>query len=53
MYKSEYTGGKDGWGHMITRCAFCGEIVAEYECDENGIPTTCVFDFADKHICEE
>ena len=50
---SEYTGGASGWGTMISRCADCGEIVCEYECDEDGIPTISVFDNTESHQCEE
>lgn len=38
---------------MVTYCAICGELVAEYECNEEGIPTKCIFDEADEHVCEE
>lgn len=50
---SEYTGVSKGWGTMITRCSVCGEVIAEYECDENGIPTKPIFDYTDSHVCEE
>jgi predicted RNA-binding Zn-ribbon protein involved in translation (DUF1610 family) len=50
---SQYTGGNSGYGTMISRCSICGEIVAEYECDENGIPTDAIFDNTDTHMCEE
>ena len=50
---SYYTGGVNGWGTMIMKCATCGEIVAEYECDDMGVPTEPIFDNIDTHICEE
>lgn len=50
---SEYTGGNNGWGTMIYRCPFCGEIVAEYNCDEDGVPTDRIFDNADSHKCPD
>ncbi len=52
-YLSQYTGGTKGWGTMITRCPDCGEVVAEYNCDDKGIPTDTIFDNCDEHICEE
>ena len=53
MWKTQYTGGNNGWGQMVLRCVLCDEVVAVYECDENGIRTNCIFDYADEHICEE
>lgn len=50
---SEYTGGSKGWGTMICRCACCGEIVSEYLCDEDGIPTDALYDESEEHICED
>lgn len=38
---------------MIYTCADCGEIVAEYECDEYGVPVEAIFDDADIHLCNE
>jgi hypothetical protein len=49
---SSYTGGNSGWGTMISKCATCGEIVAEYYCDEDGRPTEPIFDNTEKHVCE-
>lgn len=49
---SHYTGGNAGWGTMVSVCADCGAVVAEYECDENGIPTEAIFDDTDSHECE-
>ena len=53
MTKSRYTGGNNGWGTMEISCAFCGEIIAEYECDEDGLPTEPIFDISENHICVE
>ena len=50
--RSEYTGGIHGWGTMLCKCANCGEIVAEYECDENGRPIKAIFNHEDEHECE-
>ncbi len=50
---SQYTGGTSGWGTMISKCADCGAIVAEYECDDNGVPTVAIFDDIDSHVCNE
>jgi len=50
---SYYTGGIHGWGTMISKCDTCGEIVAEYECDEEGRPTEAIFDECDTHRCED
>ena len=50
---SHYTGGANGWGTLVSVCADCGEIVAEYECDENGVPTVAIFDDSDTHTCPE
>lgn len=36
--------------HMISRCAFCGELVAEYICDKDGIPVETIYDDSD-HEC--
>lgn len=33
------------------RCDKCGEIVAEYVCNESGIPCVVVFDDREDHIC--
>lgn len=49
---SHYTGGNSGWGTMVCTCADCGAVVAEYECDEDGIPMETIFDCADSHQCE-
>ena len=49
---SEYTGGNAGWGTMVSRCAICGEVVAEYNCDEQGLPTTAIFDDCESHQCK-
>lgn len=49
---SHYTGGNAGWGTMVHTCPDCGATVAEYECDEDGIPTRCIFDDTDTHECE-
>ena len=49
---SEYTGGKSGWGTMVSRCSICGEIVAEYECDEDGIPRVALYDNTGSHECD-
>ena len=51
MTISEYTGGVSGWGDMIYRCSECGEIIARYECDKDGIPIKCIFDNEKEHIC--
>lgn len=53
MLLSEYTGGNSGWGTMISRCADCGEIVSEYACDLDGIPTEAIFDIWADHICPD
>lgn len=53
MTVSRYVGGNNGWGTMVYECAICGEVVAEYECDENGVPTVAIFDYSEEHICEE
>lgn len=53
MILSEYTGGNGGWGTMISRCADCGEVVSEYECDLDGIPTGEIFDVWANHVCFE
>lgn len=47
-----YTGGSNKWGTMIRRCDFCGEIISEYECDEDGGIINTIFD-DDNHICED
>ena len=52
MLEAEYTGGNTGWGTMIYHCPDCGEVVAEWECDENGIPTKAIFDDSEAHECE-
>lgn len=49
--KSRYTGGNSGWGTLVYECVDCGEIVAEFECDEFGIPVRKVFDIEDTHTC--
>ena len=36
---------------MVSRCAECGEIVAEYYCNEDGIPTDSIFDNTSTHEC--
>lgn len=33
------------------RCDKCREIVAEYVCNESGIPCVVVFDDREDHIC--
>lgn len=33
------------------RCDKCGEIVAEYVCNESGIPCVVIFDDREDHIC--
>jgi len=48
---SEYTGGIGGWGTMISRCAWCGEIVSEYETDSEGRCTIPIFDCVEGHRC--
>lgn len=51
---SKYTGrGCHDWGTMIFRCKVCGELVAEYDCDEDGVPTDVIFDNIDEHGCDE
>lgn len=50
---SQYTGGINGWGTMICRCPDCGEIIAEFECDEQGRIVQAVFDDSDSHECED
>lgn len=52
MTTARYTGGNNGWGTLVYECADCGEVVAEYYCDENGIPTEAIFDYTDEHECE-
>lgn len=53
MTTAEYTGGNSGWGDMIYRCAECGEIIARYECDKDGLPQKVVFDNEETHRCPE
>ena len=48
---SEYTGGNGGWGTMISRCEWCGEIVSEYETDSEGHCTVPIFDDSENHRC--
>jgi hypothetical protein len=38
---------------MILECADCHEVVAEYNCDENGVPTDAVFDYTADHECPD
>jgi hypothetical protein len=33
------------------RCEICGEIVAEYICNDSGIPCIVAFDDSEDHIC--
>lgn len=51
MTISHYTGGNSGWGTMVCECADCREVVAEYETDELGRPTTAIFDNTNVHEC--
>ena len=48
---AEYTGGSNGWGTLIYKCSFCGEIVAEYTTDDNGNPMIELFDDSETHVC--
>lgn len=50
---SEYTGGITGWGTIVSRCAECGEVVLEQECDEVGIPTKTIWDTTEEHVCPD
>lgn len=50
---SHYTGGNAGWGTMVCECTVCGEVVAEYECDDLGRITKAIFNYEDDHDCEE
>lgn len=49
---AHYTGGCNGWGTLVYKCSICGEEVAEFECDEKGLPVNALFDFSANHICE-
>ena len=48
---AHYTGGK-GWGTMVYCCDICGEEVAEYLCDKDGIPTKMLYDNCESHECD-
>ena len=50
---SQYTGRNNGWGTMQSFCSICGEIVAEYECDEDGRPIRCLFNNIERHVCDD
>jgi len=50
---SHYTGGNNGWGTMVSECEVCHEIVAEYRCNELGIPVEKIFDNSESHECDE
>ena len=53
MLKSEYTGGIAGWGTMISHCSWCGQVVSEYETDEEGRCTVPIFDDSEGHRCPD
>lgn len=38
-------------GRINLRCESCGAIVAEYVCNESGIPCVVAFDDSEDHIC--
>ena len=48
---SHYTGGNNGWGTLVYECDLCGAPVAEFNVDENGIPTDPIFDYTDDPVC--
>jgi hypothetical protein len=50
---AHYTGGIRGWGTMVYECQDCHEEVAEYETDENGVPTNCIYDESETHRCKD
>ena len=49
---AEYIGGSEGWGKLIYKCSFCGEVVAEFETYDDGRPSACIFDVSESHVCE-
>lgn len=51
--KAAYTGGAAGWGTLLYRCERCGQRIAEYECDSDGLPTNCLYDKEAEHVCPE
>ena len=38
---------------IYLRCEICGEIVAEYICNESGIPYEVVYDESADHVCKK
>ena len=48
---SRYTGGNSGWGTLAIFCTDCDTMIAEYECDQDGIPTTLIWSEEDTHVC--
>lgn len=49
---SYYTGGANSWGTLVYTCPICGEIIAEYNTDADGVPTSPIFDNSDDHECD-
>lgn len=39
-------------GTLVYPCPICGEIIAEYNTDADGVPTSPIFDNSDDHECD-